>query len=277
MTILANIIADSISTDGKRITTFQIRHPRFIHSEFLRHRVFSNSASSSRAIPVSKLAEEILLDKVNPSYWGKNEKGMQANSVLSDEEIKAASEVWDEARESAYNYAIKLANLGVHKQISNRILEPFSHINVVVTATEWDNFYKLRMHKDAQPELKALAESMFNAQRESKPLLLGYDEWHLPYITYQEFPLSISDKLKVSTARCARVSYMTFDKKYSNLEEDLKLYNKLITSEPLHASPAEHQACSLSSHKHLYGKVNMTGNFKGWIQHRKLIEAGFVV
>jgi thymidylate synthase ThyX len=295
MTIEAKIIADSISEQGVRLTTFQLRYPRFIHAELMTHRVFSRNASSSRAIPVKKMIEDLRRDPAMPVYWGSNKAGMQAGEELSEELIEEAEGYWLNAMETAIDYVISLELLGLHKQIANRILEPWAHINVVVTATDYQNFYTLRRHADAQPEIKALADAMWDAQENSMPRLLKHGEWHLPYVTLKDFhscPEDISKEnhlkllKKVSVARCARVSYLTHDGRQTSVEEDIALFEKLVVAQPLHASPAEHQGtpmyCNGSFHTtsgedmYVYKDEHLGGNFTGWIQYRKTLDGEFI-
>ena len=271
MTIKAQVIADSISPEGVRLTTMQLRYPRFIHAEFMTHRQFSRNASSSRAIPVTKLVEDVVNDPVYPSFWGANQKGMQASEECSAPvEINhpmAREQAWDVARGHAIMYAKAFANAGYHKQIVNRLLEPFSHINVVCTATEWTNFFALRDHSDAQPEIRQLAKEMRDRMEWSLPQELDYCEWHLPYVTdleREEDQIAI----KCSVARCARVSYLTYEQKKPNIEDDLKLYDRLLGAQPIHASPSEHQARPLANYDY---KHRVEGNFRGWAQYRKMI------
>jgi hypothetical protein len=189
---------------------------------------------------------------------------------------------------------------GYHKQVVNRILEPFAHINVLVTATEWDNFFELRDHKDADPSIKALAVALKEAFAESTPQLLQPGEWHLPFITdadrwtHTALPPEAShvkvygsryvgmvpherpvdELIKNSVARCARTSYLTHDGKVPEIEKDLQLYEDLVGARPLHASPAEHQATPDISN-HLVGgweRPSLHGNLVGWVQNRKIIE-----
>jgi thymidylate synthase ThyX len=295
MTISAKIITDSFSPDNVRLTTMQLRYPKFIHGEFMTHRVFSRNASSSRAIPVERLIKDVIEDPVYPSFWGKNQKGMQAaeeNSETvpvrmsylptSSSEHLDKKEAWDVARERAVELARAFAAAGYHKQIVNRLLEPFCHINVVVTATEWSNFFALRCHPDAQPEMRELAEKMRDAMSSSKPRLVDAGEWHLPYVSlYERDQLPVVTLRKISTARCARVSYLTQDGRDPNMAEDLALYNHLVGSVPLHASPAEHQATPADPADPLaptrWKLPLLHGNFIGWIQNRKLIEKGDVL
>jgi thymidylate synthase ThyX len=182
MTISAKIIADS-KVGSTRLTTMVLRYPRFIHAEFMTHRVFSRNASSSRAIPVQKMIEQVENDPAMPVWWGKNQAGMQAREALDPQTQEKALIYWHAQRYAAINHAHMLVSLGVHKQLVNRILEPWQHIEVVVTSTDWANFYALRDHPDAQPEIQALAQAMYAAHQSSTPVELKLGDWHLPFIT----------------------------------------------------------------------------------------------
>lgn len=268
--ITAQIIADSLSPDGVRLTTMQLQYPRFIHSEFMTHRVFSRNARSSRAVPTSRLLDEVRSKPTLPVYWGKNQAGMQAREELPAALQHKAREVWLDAAYHAAYEAERLSDLGVHKQIVNRIIEPFLDIHTVVTATEWSNFYKLRQHTDAQPEIKALADMMRRFHDEGKPFPLEFGEWHLPYIMNSDQELltnrPFTDVLKVSVARCARVSYKAFDGTVSPIEKDIELANQLKTNG--HWSPFEHQARAIRGTEF----TQFSGNFRGFEQYRKMIE-----
>jgi len=266
MKISAKVILDSISLANKRIITLELIYCRFIHGELMTHRVFSRNAASSRAIPIKKMIEDIRNEPAMPIHWGANQPGMQANTQI--ENIEEAKKIWLESCELACNQSEKLASLGIHKQIANRITEPFMYMRTLVTATEFDNFFTLRDHADAQPEIRELAIQMKVATQNSTPKLLLKNEWHLPFVREDEENLDLEIKKKISTARCARVSYLTHDGKNPSIDKDIILYDRLITSKPLHASPAEHQATPL-----IYKKdKKYQGNFLGWIQHRKIIE-----
>jgi hypothetical protein len=295
MTITAKVIADSISPQDIRLTTMQLRYPKFIHGEFMTHRVFSRNASSSRAIPITRLIQDVLDDPAMPVFWGKHQPGMQATEELDPIFDRPLAIVgWLNARDEAVQKARALAKLGVHKQIVNRVIEPWCHINVVVTATEWSNFFVLRRHAAAQPEMKALADAMWEAREASIPRLLQPGEWHLPYVDPDEivppergvfderpryFSVSEWEKLaKLSVARCARVSYLTHEGKPPNIEEDLKLYDRLVGSVPLHASPAEHQATPDMRQSDIdkfmsneWCNPEQHANFIGWRQYRKML------
>lgn len=157
MTISAKIVADSISPAGGRLVTMELCYPRFIHSEFLTHRMFSRNASSSRAIPVEKMLQQVQENPAMPVHWGKNQPGMQAREEIFPNTGKDLWKIY--AKQTAKN-AEELNLIGYHKQVVNRLLEPFQYIKVIVTATEWDNFFKLRLHEDAQPEMYELARCM---------------------------------------------------------------------------------------------------------------------
>lgn len=284
MGIEVKIIADSISEAGVRLTTFQLRYQRFFHSEFLTHRMLSRNASSSRAIPVAKMLSQVWNDPAMPVYWGMNKAGMQATTEISPFKQKVAEFAWKTSGKLACVAAWSMMKLGMHKQITNRILEPWQYIHVVVTATDWDNFFMLRNHKDAQPEFRELAAMMQDAMSKSTPYLIKKGEWHLPYVypaekEFRENNFSGYLLPIISAARCARVSYMKHDGKMPSIDDDLELYNQLITrpftdkrgntygnDDPIHASPVEHQATPLDD-ANLY-----SGNFRGWEQNRKIIE-----
>jgi thymidylate synthase ThyX len=263
--IKAEIVCDSVAPSGVRLTTFVVTYPRFIHAEFMTHRVFSRNASSSRAIPVKKQIEMIEKEPVIPIAFRKNRKGMQAGELLDNQE--EAVRLWLEGRDRAVDIAKRLADLEVHKQYANRVLEPYAHITVVVTATDWDNFFALRCHEAAQPEIHALADLMYDAYLSSTPRELVNGMWHMPFAGGMDWSdLSSQEHLKCSVARCARVSYLNHDKTEPTPRQDFELYERLVGNAPLHASPAEHQAMAI-------GDASVrSGNFRGWIQYRKTLK-----
>ena len=260
------IIEDSMAFGAPRLTTFQLRYPRFIHSEIMTHRVFSRSASSSRAIPVSKIIEAIEDEPAIPSEWGKNQKGMQSREHLDEETSLSAKKEWAIASRLAINQAKALNNLGCHKQIVNRVLEPFSHISVIITATDFNNFFSLRCHPDADPTMQELAYKMREEYNKSQPVKLDRNEMHLPYLSFSD--RSLQNAPLISAARCARVSYLTHDGDKCNVNNDLELAKKLLESR--HLSPFEHQAVpDLTS----YVFTSKSKNFNvGWKQFRYEIE-----
>lgn len=276
MTIQAKVIADSVAAHGGRITTLQLRYWRAIHSEFCTHRVFSKNASSSRAVPLAKMIEQVERDPAGPVHWGRNEPGMQSRSELGGLLKMSAQQQWEEARQAALKHVRFMATIGVSKQVANRLLEPFSHIDVVVTSTDFTNFFALRDHPDAQPEMQELARAMRRAIDESTPDPLAVGAWHLPYLTEREIEdlfntmtsvVDIAGLLcKISAARCARVSYLKHDQSAPSIDDDLKLYDRLVGSEPRHASPCEHQATPFADPK------QRSRNFVGWLQYRELVE-----
>ena len=287
--IKATVIQDSIFTN--RITTFELEYPRFIHSELMTHRQFSRNAASSRAIPVAKMHEHILANMAMPVEWGVNRPGMQASEVLGELESVGAKALWRCAGEEAVRWSKSLANQGLHKQIVNRVTEPFQVMKTVVTSTEWDNWYNLRNHADAQPEIRELAAAMLAAHKASKPVIIYPGEWHVPYVerytsaagmSYMigESVVSMEVARKVSASCCAQVSYRNSD---DSVEKAEMIFDKLITSQPAHLSPVEHQATPMS--KHLVHREEWTqgvthfdrygdawsGNFKQWIQFRQTL------
>lgn len=309
--ISAKIIADSINSSGSRLTTYELVYQRYIHSEFMTHRSLAKNSASSRAIPVNKMIEHIKQNPAMPIHWGKNQRGMQAknehNEIIElepDRRNLTREAAWLNAMTDATNWARKFDKAGYHKQIVNRLIEPFKMMKVVCSGTEYDNFFWLRCHADAQPEIKELADAMYVARNKSIPISLVEGEYHLPYINSDIItecvkyldetnktnktnkieseldPIKVA--LKVSASCCAQVSYRTND---TSIEKAFKIYYQLVTSEPMHASPFEHQARPITdedrtkfsqpldnSHSAIThickNKSYWSGNLKGWIQHR---------
>lgn len=293
--ISAVIVADSIS-QGKRITTFELEYPRFIHSELMTHRVFSRNAMSSRAVPIEKMIEQVRTSPATPVHWGLNMPGMQAKEEARGFTKQQSIGRWKWAAEQAAECADALNCAGIHKQVVNRLLEPFQTMKTVLTSTEFENFYWLRNHEDAQPEIKKLAEEMLKDQEQSVPVELEPGEWHTPYygngswkegFDYDYQGVRLEEALAISASCCAQVSYRKLD---DSLEKALNVYKRLVESEPVHASPFEHQATPMKivncdyftdaiwealgqeGATHMDKDQNIwSGNFAGWIQHRQLI------
>lgn len=302
MTIKTEVIAHSVWEDSPPILSAAITYPRMVHSEFMTHRVFSRNASSSRAIPIQKMIQQVIDDPAMPVAWGSNKPGMQAGDECANPVITkvpyvqgygyeyghgkwenhrvgykdtkvSPQQAWLEARDRAVEIARGFADAGYHKQIANRLLEPFAHITVIVTATDWQNFFDLRCHPDADPTIKALADQMRDTFAASTPV---ERQWHLPYISDDEVLVgedggvlvsALVEAPMISAARCARVSYLNHDGSEPDFEKDMKLANMLLASK--HMSPFEHQARGWTSGVF---KTHLQGNFTGWYQHRKMLE-----
>lgn len=263
---------------GPRITTLQLMYPRIIHGEFLTHRAFSRNASSSRAVPLKTAIERILEDPFIPSVWGQNQPGMQAGEPISDEQAETAKQHWLAAMHAAIESAKALGKIGVHKQHAARILEPWSHIHVVVTANEdsFNHFFHLRDSDAAQPEIRELARKMRAALDQSKPDVieepLDENAIHIPYVTAEEvIDLDRRTAIMCSVARCARVSYLKHDNTKPSIGDDIALFHKLLDRDDIHASPAEHIAWPDWN----YENPDMNGNLRGWIQFRKTLANEF--
>ena len=284
MTITAKVVAASVTDAGcPPIYSIEARYPRFIHAEVMTHRVFGRNASSSRAVPVKKMIEDVLADPAMPVRWGKNQPGMQdagdhdAKINLDFSPPMTAEEAWLYARDAAVEYAKGFAEAGYHKQIVNRLLEPFSHITVIITATEWKNFFDLRCHEAADPTMRTLAETIRHAMASFEPEYVGRGGWHLPYVSradhvavrergYTDADQRHKAMRLISAARCARVSYLNHDGSQPDIEKDLELASRLLADK--HMSPFEHQA----SPDHEKTGTHLWGNLSRWYQSRKLLE-----
>lgn len=296
----AKIIADSISPEGHRLTTFEVRFHRFVLAEFNTHRVFSRNSASSRARPTGKNLDDVFHNLAMPLDFPKEKRGMQGGEPLDEDEWDDAEMIWRRAAHEMSVAVEDLMDLGVHKSVANRLLEPFMWHTVIVTATEWDNFFKQRVSPLAQPEISLAAGLMKTKYENSDPTPMKPGEWHLPYIAegdrnvvlgrYAGMTVSASDLAfatedlkKVSVARCARVSYLTHDGK-RDIWKDLDLYDRLVSADPMHASPLEHVATPdpwnveelevpLSGGRRSRTlTVPKIGNFLGWRQHRLEVE-----
>jgi thymidylate synthase ThyX len=262
MAYAARVVLDSIGPAGVRLTTLEVTFPRFVLAEFNTHRVFSRNSASSRAIPTAKLIQRVLEEPAIPLEWGRNKAGMSSSEILAEEEGTEAQRIWLDARDAAVERARALLELKVHKQQLNRLLEPFLWHTVIVTSTEWDNFFELRCAPQAQPEIRAAAVRMREALGESLPAPVADGEWHLPLVQDDERSLDPETLKKISAARCARVSYLTHDGK-REIEKDLDLCARLMDDR--HLSPFEHVATPSND-------AEFHANFRGWQQMRKEVE-----
>ena len=296
--ITARILADSVSPNGQRMTTMEIEYPRFILAELNTHRMLSKNSASSRAIPVKAMHQHMTENPARPVHWGKNQPGMQANTELSGMDLTDAQFMWRRAQQDAMHWALQMSErVGLHKQVANRITEPWMIMKTVISGTEWANFWWLRAHADAQPEIHELATKMWDAHNASSPQLLHPGEWHVPYVRTNRNivdnslcyydnngdDLTAEEARVISASCCAQVSYRKND---DSFEKAHKIFKQLIESQPCHASPVEHQATPMDldttnwyepetweggvTHVSANGDL-WSGNLRSWIQFRKLI------
>lgn len=281
------MLAHSISEYGAEAITMRVVMPRIVLAEFNKHRKLASNTSSSRAIPIRKMIKHIKDNMFYPLYYGRNQSGMQAREELDGWRLYVVRKLWRFFGLAACNTALLFDKLGLHKQIANRIIETFSYVTVIFTGTDIKNFLMLRDHPDAQPEIHYVAQEIKNAYINSKPKLLRLGEWHLPLVTQTEkLELSLADQIILSAARCASTSYTTVDGKELTVDVARSIYLKLTNSNPIHASPFEHQLTpdKLTTIEYRFeGKKtlrkatvwmnpHMHGCTIGFIQNRKNIE-----
>lgn len=271
----AKIIADSISPAGKRITTFELMLWRPLLAELNTHRALSKSAASSRAVPLAKRVQQVRENCFVPDFWGSERKGMRPGEELGAEVRRELEASWRWAADQACMRALEIHSLGCHKSVPNRILEPFLAVPVVVTGTEWENFFALRCEVGedglpiSDPHMHQMACMMLEVMRLSQPKQLAYGEWHTPYWGEGACYTTPTHAINISAARCARVSYRLFDGRESTLDEDERLCAQLLRDG--HMGPFEHQARPLDSPTGWSGEGVLTGNFKGWVQYRQTL------
>lgn len=283
--IYAKCVCASVA-NGVPIYTLETKAPKFIDAEFEKHRMLSSNSSSSRAIPFKGL-DDIYI----PFDIRKNQKGMQGYKEITGEHKEYVTFylqrlyriVFDDLKQTVETF-------DVHKQHLNRYLEPFMFQKKVVTATEWDNFFKLRLAPDAQPEIQELARCMKEAINKVEPTELSPGQWHLPYVNRDDEWDYIEDYnlygKQCSAARCARVSYLNMDNSSPSIEKDLALYDRLLSSG--HLTPFEHQASPMKNINMSNGCIESkipkgvthmdfnnydfwSGNFRSWLQYRQLV------
>lgn len=292
--IIARVVAKSSSTQSDDIlTTWEVEYPRIVHSELMTHKMLSKNASSSRAIPTVDTLKRVWNDPAMPVQWGKNQPGMQAEHELSEFKKSLARFAWRVAAKMSCAASYALHKLGAHKQVCNRITEPFQFIKVVITGTEIENFFWLRCHRDADPTIKELADCMLAAYEKAGTTMLAPGDWHVPYFKAfwdtqgawfkdcagapEYSPLN--EAMNVSSSCCAQASYRKLDMSSSKAS---KMRGRLTEGERVHASPFEHQGTPISNSLALYEQPGIThadvndfslwsANFRGFIQHRQLI------
>lgn len=276
----------------KILSTLLLRYPRWIHAELMTHRVFSRNAASSRAIPVDKLIQDVIDNPAMPIHWGKNQKGMQANEELTGTALQVTKDLWTRMMQTSVMYAQAMNHQGAHKQIINRLLEPYAHITVLVSSTEWSNFLALRDHADAEPHIAMLARKVRRElEREDNIQTLEPGEWHTPFVADEPGAKGGAQALlKKSVACSASTSYKTVDGFDMTLEKAIVIHDKLVGSTPIHASPAEHVAQAdylvvkdkamaeasagpgeLYAWDPAWAEPQLHGNFVGFRQYRKML------
>lgn len=326
--ISATCIQASVGPNGIPIHTLQLVYPRFIHAENKTHRrlrigndivtietetalmddpFLSRNAASSRAIPVSKMLDQVREDPAMPIHWGKNQGGMQAYTELSAEDAESAQAWWKTLGLQVAGAVEEASDMyGLHKQVLNRVIEPWQWMTVVVTATDWKNFFALRDHPKAQPEIKELARVMRQAIDSAEVRVLASGELHVPFVKRkhvgvdmeysiihggEKVILNKDQALRVSASCCAQSSFRTLDYSLTKAEN---IYKTLVEDEPVHASPFEHQAIAMSNYDDVFVMMSSSrgrqlsfpegithldrnrelwsGNLRGWVQYRQLIK-----
>jgi hypothetical protein len=300
-----HIKADSYNqaTGDRMVTVLLTRFPYTLVQELATHRLLrqggvvevlgdtnpftemtSRSSASTRAIPVERVIQRILDDPFIPQF-SQHQKGMQGVEIDDPEFQYKNAMIWRQALEQNIQLARQLAAQGVHKQHVNDLLKPFLRIPILITATEWENFFHLRTDKPCRPEFRVWAIAIKQAMEQSTPKVLKPGDWHIPFGDQMPPGLSLSEQLQVATARCARLSYATHDGK-RDVQEDMRLYNQLLQDG--HMGPFEHCAMAVADYftappkiacyAYLPGQMQpvFTRNFRGFYSYRAMVEDGLL-
>lgn len=275
------IVEDHVSPDGVRLTSVEVRTHRWTLAEWNTHRTFSRNSASSRAIPLETMIDRVAVDPAWPLVWPREQPGMSGGTELTGEDLEMAQalfgDCWFDIIENINLYIDRLtAKYGddakahrLHKSLVNRLIEPFLWHTMLISATEWENFYRQRCAPQAMPEFRIAAEMIRDALATSTPTKLNWFEWHTPYVglNVDDDLLGIMDRLKVSVARCARTSYLTHDG-IRDIKKDIELYEGTLANYG-HWSPLEHVAICLPRE---WEEAHF-GNFvKPWHQMRHFVE-----
>lgn len=261
--ISATILADSVSPRGIRLVTLEVNVPMVMQPQILRHRDFSFSVQSTRAVPTPVQVARVRENPFVPMRWGRVEKGMVASDVLNEVEESLARETWLLDMDRACRSAENLNEIGVHQEVAARVLMPYAWCRMIISSTQWDNFEGLRTYDPTvQGETEATGRAMIAALAGSDPKPLEPGQWHLPLVTEEEEEEWGNESPKarlVSAGRCARVSFLQHDGT-RNPDRDFTLGRGLANK--AHWSALEHQATPLV----VEGRC---GNFRDWKQQRK--------
>lgn len=269
----AKVILDSVSIQGHRLTTMEVTLHRFVLAEFNTHRVFSRNSASSRAIPVEKQLTKVLTSPAWPLEWPCEQPGMQGGAELQGDDLDMAQALTQDLHElvteriAIYLREVPEKENRLHKSVINRYMEPFMWHTILVTSTEWANFFNLRCSPLAQPEIRVAAELMLEAYEASTPRVAHNSYWHMPYIDDEDRRMFTAEDLRrISTGRCARVSLLNHGKGTREPKEDIRLCERLCSNDPKHASPLEHIATPMPH------PGPSSRNYTGWRQYRAMRE-----
>lgn len=309
--ISAEIVADSVhKTTNKRIVSVLVTLPRIVLAELNTHRMFSRNSASSRAIPAAKMIENVRTNPFIPIKFQKGHKGMQGTEYHEGDAELHLIHRWEILALNAAAQAEGLLKADLTKQLVNRTMEPYMWHTVLITATEWDNFFNLRLNKAAEIHINEAALCIHEAMSESSPKEIQPGEWHIPFgdrfeedrlldiasdllggcdTTFEEheddcrrmFP---ELKAKISIARCARLSYLNYEGK-DDYEADLALYEQLMKMG--HWSPFEHVARAMTDKEramytksfpskdgiHAITSFGWSRNFQDFVQYRQLVDS----
>ena len=237
----------------------------------------SMNANSSRAIPFDLQAQMAQENPFMP-IWTKNKPGMQGEPLGQNQDL---DNTWRwQFGQAKYAAESMAQEWGLHKQDLSALIQPWSWTICVLTADlpSWKSFFELRCHEAVYPAVRVICEEMKALLGASSPKFLKVGEWHC---AYDPNPFT-------SASKCARISFNNQEKQEA-YEAHKARAQKLFAQK--HFSIAEHQykVPSLKevqidfnySFEHddwgnnpRFARGKYLSNVQGWIQLRKMLEAG---
>lgn len=279
--ISAFVVEDS-KVGNNRLTSLVLKFPRTVLAEFNTHRVFSRNSASSRARSVKATIKEVIENPYIP-LWTINKAGMsghwasprveaEATEVYlagrdaavrtalallvgsdriegfgrDDKEIASRySEVVDYYYDHMYSGTGAEPDFGlsVHKQVLNRVLEPYMFHEVIVTSSYFDNFLKLRDHNEADPAIWGVSHLLGEAIAHSEPTI---SEIHAPFSSNLEKTLILGQPWPVARPHLIKSAMESAQISYNDKSRAIKSTATAERGESLltagHLSPFEHVA-----------------------------------
>lgn len=309
-TYAANIILDSITEDGDRLTTIEGIFPRCILAEFNTHRMFSRNSGSSRAIPVAKTIREIVEDPYVPHKVGVNQSGMQAKEYYlpGSKEYDQFLETYLEDRDHAVITATSfLVGRGATSELRSEYIST-GNLNLEILDYLLDGYTQRLKTKTLTPQdlnvHKQHANRILEPYMWHTAIMTSNDYWNFIALRHHEdadpaiegFAQKLEEAWLNSTPKVIPVGGwhlpLVQPDEMEEAQQNPHFWKKVSSGRCARASYLTHHGTRdinkdvelhdrLAPHGHVSPfehpaeaatKDVHSGNFKGWIQYRKTIQ-----